>query len=362
MPNPLEEIKLFSEETRAIVRAGLPLDGLPGSSSAAARKTLGNVVSEIRGKTDNGLALSEIVDQVPDSKKMMVACVAAGLKSGRLEQSLELLGDVATDVLEIRRRIRAALVYPCVIILIATGLFWLISRVFLHVISKAVQTGGGGFSRALEQLLVWDRQYSWWPWLIPVSMLLFVIVPFFCRPRGLLSLRGPEKLMLLIPGVSWLLTNLQFYTASRIFSLLVHNQVPLADSLVIAGASSEHAGLNRSFRAAAQLSERGELDELQIDDLWKSGSLPPLLAVALKDSQGSEDRLKRTLSGVTSHYLRRLDSGLQALRDYVPVGLTVFLAGTAVLLFAIAIFWPMVEFYSSIIEDASLVPSMEGQR
>lgn len=355
MQNSPDNIKLFCDEAAALVRAGLPLDGIAGTSSRLSATKLKAIVESVQQQTANGASTTEVIDaasSAPD--RLVTATVAAGLASGKLEHSLEMLGDVASDVKQIRQRLKAALIYPAFIMIIATGLFTFFIRHFLVATAQAMQTPESSLSPVLQMLFNWDQQFWWWPILVPVAMVLLVVVPFFCRPAGVIQLRGTEKLVKLIPGVPAVLTSLQFYHASRVLSLLIHQNVPLNAALVIAGTCSERTGLNAAFREAARDLEAGELAETKIDRLWKSGRLPPLLAVALKNSDGSEQRLQLSLTGVTSHYHRRLETGMTILRQYVPIGLTIFLAGTTVLLYSVAVFWPMVELYTNIVQEGDL--------
>lgn len=385
MKNSLDDIQRFCDEAAALVKAGLPLDGIAGTSSRVSANKLQALVEGVQKQTADGKSVAEVIDAV-DSKteRLVTATVAAGLASGKLQHGLEMLGDVAADVKVIRQRLKAALVYPAIVMVIAAGLFSFFIRHFLVVTAEAMQEPYGSLSPVLQTLLAWDQQYSWWPIAIPIVIVLLVVIPIFCRPAGIINLRGTENLMKLIPGVRPVLTSLQFYHASRVLSLLIHHGVPLNEALVIAGTCSERTGLNAAFRKAAKNLEAGETlsgstssnaipagetlaNETQsekaklgkrisgkLDAVWKPGQLPPLLAVALKESNGSEARLKLSLTGVTSHYHRRLQTGLMILRQYVPVGLTVFLAGTTVLLYSVAVFWPMVELYSSFVQEGDI--------
>ncbi len=355
MQKPLEDIKLFCDEASALVRAGLPLDGIASTSSRLSATKLKVLVESIQQQTANGESIAEIIDatkSAPD--RLVTATVAAGLASGKLEHSLEMLGDVAADVKQIRQRLKSALIYPALIMVIATGLFTFFIRHFLVATAQAMRTPESSLSPILQTLFNWDQQFWWWPSMIPVAMLLLVVAPVFYRPAGIIQLRGTEKLVKLIPGVPSVLTSLQFYHASRVLALLIHQNVPLNTALVIAGTCSERTGLKAAFREAAQHLEAGELADSKIQQLWKRGQLPPLLAVALKNSDSSEQRLKLSLTGVTSHYHRRLETGMTILRQYVPIGLTIFLAGTTVLLYSVAVFWPMAELYTSIMQEGDL--------
>ncbi|MEP3481654.1 MAG: type II secretion system F family protein [Fuerstiella sp.] len=355
MQKSLEDIKLFCDEASALVRAGLPLDGIAGTSSRLSATKLKALVESIQQQTANGEPIAKIIDatrSAPD--RLVTATVAAGLASGKLEHSLEMLGDVAADVRQVRQRLKSALIYPASIMVIATGLFAFFIRHFLVATAQALLTSKGSLSPVLQTLFDWDQQFWWWPIMVPLAMVLVVVVPLFCRPAGIIQLRGTEKLVKLIPGVSGVLTSLQFYHASRVLSLLIHQNVPLNTALVISGACSERTGLNAAFREAAQRLEAGELADSKIQGLWKHGQLPPLITVALKNSNCSEQRLKLSLTGVTSHYHRRLETGMTILRQYVPIGLTIFVAGTTVLLYSVAVFWPMVELYANIIQEGDL--------
>lgn len=359
MQTSLEDIKELCDEASALVKVGLPLDGLSAFSSESAGNEIRGIVQQVQEQTASGKSVAQIIDATPQGpERLLTAAVAGGLASGRLEASLEMLGDVASDMLQIRHRLTAALIYPIIIIVIASGLTWLITTQLFFRLAQATQGAFGGLSPTLRTvvttLLDWHQQFPWWPLAVPVAVAASLVIPLFLNRSGIVGMRGPEKLLLLIPGVRSVLTSLQFYHASRVLSLLIDNNISLADALAISAACSERSGLRDAFKKAANDLNNGQLAQTRIDQLWQSGQLPPLIAVALKDSNGSEQQLKLSLTGVTSHYQRRLDAGMLVLRQYVPVGLTVILGGTTVLLYAIAVFWPIVAFYTSIVQEGDV--------
>lgn len=341
----LEDIQNISNEVSSIVRAGLPLEsGLAGSSSTR----ISQLASTITDRLAEGEATEVLVSEAPDhATRMLTAAVAVGVRSGRLADAIELMGNLAGDLIGLRRRVLQSLSYPLAVLLIGILLFmtwihWFLAKAY-DLMTDRGSTGG-----LLHRLIEFDQQFWWWPIAIPAVLIIILMWWTATGRASSMAFRGPERLLLLFPGVSAVVRDLQFYLLTRFVIQMVERQRPLAESLVLAGACSGNAQLESACSQAARKVEAG-VEAFEIPDRWRPGMLPPLLAASLQQAETSEEQILQRLRGTAGHYHRRLNVNLAWLQHVVPAAMFVIIGGGTVALYSLAFFWPVVEVYRSVI-------------
>ena len=341
----LEDIQNISNEVSSIVRAGLPLEsGLAQSSTAQ----LSRLASMITKQLEDGVSPDKLVSDSPDhATRMLTAAVAVGVRSGRLADSIELMGNLASDLIGLRRRVLQSLSYPLIVLLVGILLFmtwihWFLGKAY-DLMTDRGSTGG-----LLPRLIEFDQHCWWWPLAIPIAVLLVAAWWTMTGRASSMAFRGPERILLLLPGVGAVVRDLQFYLLTRLLTQMIERKQPLHESLVLAGACSGSAGLEAACNRASRQVEAGVNAFPPVQE-WQQGQLPPLLAACLNQPDGNEELLIRRLEGIAGHYRRRLNVNLTWLRHVVPVAMFVIIGGSTVALFSLAFFWPVVEVYRSVL-------------
>jgi len=126
--------------------------------------------------------------------------------------------------------------------------------------------------------------------------------------------------------------------------MLVERQVPLDESLLLAGACCGSESLDAACRQAVQQVRNGTLPTSGKDAEWMPGQIPPLLQACLRRPP-HEAEFQQRLVSVAGYYRRRLQISMSWLRNIVPVAMFIILGGGTVLLYALIVFWPVVEVY-----------------
>lgn len=120
----LDELVALNDELIALVRSGVPLEkglialgkDLPGR--------LGELARSLGRRLESGESLADTLD---DSKegfpRVYQAVVAAGIRSGRLSSALEGISTAARRAAEVRRVMIVSLVYPIVVLMVASFMF-----------------------------------------------------------------------------------------------------------------------------------------------------------------------------------------------------------------------------------------------
>lgn len=120
---PLGEKILFSKNLGVMIGAGLPLTrALDALKQETRHEAFKAVIGDLIERTKQGSPLSENIKAHPKVfPELFSAMVAAGEKSGKLEESLQILTHQMQNDYELRRRVRGALIYPAVIITAMVG-------------------------------------------------------------------------------------------------------------------------------------------------------------------------------------------------------------------------------------------------
>src|SRR3989338_4775501 len=115
---------LFSRNLGAMLSAGLPLARALAVIERQTKNTkMSSVISQIssdvrRGETLHG-ALAKFPNVFP---KLFVAMVRAGEEGGDLSASLQVISDQMERMYNLKKKIRGALIYPCIILIAIFGI------------------------------------------------------------------------------------------------------------------------------------------------------------------------------------------------------------------------------------------------
>ena len=140
----LEDVQQISEEIRWLVRSRLPLE--QHLASAGQGTQLQKLTRSITEGLDRGEPLAEIVrSQKQGVPRMLASAVAAGVRAGDLAASVEMMGDMASDLVDLRRQVVSAITYPLTIVLSAWLLFVLLLQQALIRIWDSAQSLGVQF-------------------------------------------------------------------------------------------------------------------------------------------------------------------------------------------------------------------------
>lgn len=348
----LEDIQHLSDEVRLLVRAGLPLEQHLAAAGRGHSSRLQEVTQAIADGLGQGHSLQQVVEQSGvGASRMLASAVAAGVRTGDLATTIEMMGDFAGDLELLRRQIFAAMIYPATILTLAYALFALVVRHGLIQIRAMILDFQISVHPVLEQLMQWNETHPEWLWFPPAAALIVVTVWLGSGRAAAMEFRGPERLLLLLPGISGVIRDMRFYTLTRMLSLLIEKQVPLPDALLVAGSTCGSDDLDRACRQTAEQVRNGTASGILPGSRWRRGQLPPLLRACLQQTATDGDRFHIRLKAITEHYRTRLEFNTAWLTAVLPCLLLVIIGGGTVLLYASSVFWPVIEIYRSASAD-----------
>jgi type IV pilus assembly protein PilC len=273
-----KHICAFTRQLSILQDAGLPivrsLKILEGNMKAGRLKnTLMDVCDEIEG----GATLSEAMSKSPKVfSRLYVNMIKAGEAGGALETILQRLADFLERAESLKRKVKGAMIYPVVVMVIAC----LILTFIMIKIVPTFQTMFEEFDLDLPaptQLLIAMSSYIVRYWflmvLIPMVFLLLVkLIKKFKHGR-----MGFDQFIIKVPVFGGLLEKNILARTTRTLGTLVSSGVPILEALNITRETSNNAMFERMFAKVSEAIREGEV----ISKPLKENSVPGFHPMAL---------------------------------------------------------------------------------
>src|SRR5215210_1527627 len=141
----LDDLVIFSRQLATMINAGLPIvRALYVLSEQTVNPKLKDVVVEMRKDVEAGLSLSEALEKHPEAfSRLYVEMVKAGEIGGMLDGVLLRIADQLEKDQDLRRKVRAAMTYPIVVLVLAILAASFMLIFIVPVFAKMFQDLGG---------------------------------------------------------------------------------------------------------------------------------------------------------------------------------------------------------------------------
>jgi type II secretory pathway component PulF len=334
-PLSVEDVVVLNDEIRAMVRAGIPLDlGLRGTGGRS-QGALREVCDSLGRHLEMGASLDESLQaeqhRLPPAYR---AVIAAGLRTGRIDEVLASLSALAESTVSLRRQVRLSLIYPTIILILAYGLFVTFVMYLVPQLQRTYEIFELRDSIWVSVLLWLHRTVIVWGIAVPAVALGLLMLWWIVRRL----LPGPGEDLLpgrWIPGGR----DLALARFSQMLALLVEHEVPLPEGCRLAGEASGDALLQEeSHRVAAAIETGRPLSEA----IGAARQIPAFLRwlIVVGDRQGTLAASLR--QGAAVHQQRALTK-LDWFQRVVPPVIVLGCCGSIVLLYALTLFLPLTE-------------------
>ena len=336
----LEQLIGLNDQILAIVRAGVPLELGLAAGGKDAREGMGAISLRLAERMSRGASLPEALSAPGEPfPPVYRAVVEAGLKAGRLPAALESVSDLGRAVLDLRQRIGIAMIYPLIVLSVAYGIF----LVFVTALVDRFQDAYAGFHLpvhgALQVLIALRDTIAWWGWLLPVLLAGGVGWWSITIRRATLSIVGRESGLGWVPGIGRIATNYFWATFADLLALLIEQQVPLPEAVVLAADATGQPRMQESARHLAAAIAGGQT--------WTASRELPGFPTFLKwlMTQGQQQgNLVPALRQFADGYRRRAQYGIEWIRLAFPSAAALLIGGGAAFCYALSLFLPLVGF------------------
>ncbi len=327
---------LFSRQLSTLIDAGLPLlQSLRNVSSQTTSKPLKAVLSEVISAVEGGQSLSASMEQHPRVfSRVYISMIAAGEASGTLDVSLQRLADQQEKDADIVAKVRGAMIYPLIVILV----MGLVLGFMLIKVLPQVQVLYDGFPGAdmpfITRMLLGASALLtkfWWVAAIIAGILAVLGTKYVQTGPGKEVL---DKLKMRSPLIGGLFMKMYMARFARTGGTLVSSGVPLIQMLEITGDAVNNVHVERSLDRAIEKVRGGKslADALDGDPSFLD-LVPNMLRIG--EQSGS---LEQMLGKTADYYEKEVDNEIKNVQTIIePVmmvllGVVAFVIVAAVLL------------------------------
>lgn len=295
----IKELNEFTKLLRTLIKSGMPInDALDVLLDGAEDTPLNRALRQVKADISEGIALSTALGRHPEVfPEIYIKTIVAGEKSGALENILQRLTEYFVSTMTIRRKIIAAMIYPCILLMV--------SAMAVSYMVVAVVPEFSGLFRSLgvplpllTSMLLWTSDFMGeWFWVIIFALFLLGsgLYSYVKSPAGRLN---ADKMKLALPVVRDLELNYAFSQFSRTLATMVEGGIPLLESLHVVLDSIENKVLATRFAALPELLEKG----LGFGRALKKIPGAPMVMVRIIHVGEESGNLGEMLDNLADHY------------------------------------------------------------
>jgi general secretion pathway protein F len=334
------ELALMTRQLATLIRSGLPVEqALSAVARQSGKARVERIVLSVRGRVLEGHSLAQaLAGEAHSFNDMYRATVAAGEKSGHLEQVLEQLAQYLEERDDTGRTVSQALVYPAFILVFS---LIIISFLMAYVVPKVVAV----FTQQHHALPLLTRImislsdfFRDWIWLVALLLVIAVVaVVRALKNSEALRFRLHAKLTHL-PLFGRLLRVSDSARLASTLGILARSGVPLVDALFIAAQVVSNLAIRQSVEEVARRVREGGSFHRALD---KSGYFPPMLVQMIASGEVSGE-LDTMLTRAAAYQERELRATITTLVGLLGPMMLLVMAGFVVLV-VLSVMLPIIQ-------------------
>ncbi len=321
----LRDVTIFSRQFATVINAGLPVvQSLAILSRQADKAKMKETLTKVREDVETGLPLSDALSKHPSIfNRLYVFLVRAGEVSGNLDGILERVADYFEKQSALRGKIRSAMTYPAVVLVIALAVtYFLLTGIVPQFAGILDQLGGDlpVITRVLVAISDYLQNFWWLNLILIVGLIVFVT--FYYRTNN--GRHVIDRIMLKLPILGPLVQKSSIASFSSTFGLLLKSGVNIVESIEITKGTAGNIIVEDILDEAKNAVQRGEQISTTLSKY--PNVYPPLVSsmIAIGEETGAVDTM---LEKIAEFYDREVDEAVEGLTAALEPMLIVFLGG-----------------------------------
>lgn len=323
---------IFSRQLSTLIDAGLPIiQALRTVADQTKNKPMQLVISKVISDVEGGSTLSVSMSKYPNVfNQVYISMVAAGETSGTLDVSLERLANQQEKDAELVGKVRGAMIYPVIVILVMIGV---VSFMLVKVLPQ-VQVLYDGIKGAelpmITQVLLAASNFLikfWWLMAVLFVSAVVSIIKWYKTPAGRLFF---DRLKMKAPAVGQLFMKLYMARFARTGTTLVGSGVPLIQTLEITARSVDNVHVEEAILQAAEKVKGGKALSVALQGNPNFLDLVPQMLKIGEDSGAIEQMLAKT----ADYYEKEVDQQIRTVSSIIEPVMMVILGVVALVVIA----------------------------
>jgi type IV pilus assembly protein PilC len=342
-----DDLVMFTRQLSAMVSAGVPLLRALTSleqhtESAALKKVLATIIVDVQGGAQLGDALAKYPNTFSD---VYVNMVRAGEAAGILDEILKRLAMQQEKSSTIRKKVKSAMTYPMVLIVITVIAFFGLMLFVIPQIGKLLKDLGGPDAElpALTQIMLGISAFmtNYWFILLPAAIggIIFLL-RYIKTPKGKSQL---HHLVLKVPGIKGIVTKVCVARFARTFSALMGAGVAVLEALDVTSRAVGNVVYEKELKDAAEKVKNGATLSSVIEKSTLFPAIVPQM-LAVGEETGQTDTV---LVKVADFYEEEVDVAIDGLSSIIEPVMIVIM-GSMVGLIAASVMGPIAGLAQSI--------------
>ncbi len=320
-----KELVVFTRTMATMIDAGLPLvQCLDILGSSSDHKTFKKVIMDVKVAVESGGTFSEALARHPRVfDNLFVNLIAAGEVGGILDTILNRLAAYMEKAAVLKRRVKAAMVYPISVTVIAIGIVVLMLVKVIPVFEKMFKDFGGELPKPTQvvvSLSHFVQNYLFHGFGLVVAV--FFIVRYIYRTeKGRFYF---DALFLKLPVFGNLIRKVAVARFSRTLATMLTSGVPILEALEIVARTSGNAIVEREILTAKAAIAEGKT----IAEPLQGSKIFPSMVVQMIGVGEQTGAMDAMLGKIADFYDDEVDAAVTGLTSLLEPVMMVVLGGS----------------------------------
>ena len=337
-------ISRFTRQFATMIGAGLPMvQCLEILSQQTESSEFRKIIATVKENVQSGTTLSEALSrQKKVYDDLYVNMVEAGEIGGALDTILIRLANYREKADALARKVKGALVYPAVVVSVATLVTFIMLRFIVPVFAKMFRGVGAELPAPTQIILGVSAFLQSYMWII-VAMFVALLVGlryYYKTENGRMNI---DKFMLKLPVIGIVLRKSAVAKFTRTLGTLLSSGVSILDALEITAKTAGNRVIQRAIqRSVVSIAEGDTITQ----PLKETGVFPPMVTqmISVGEKTGGLDDM---LNKIADFYEEEVDAAVAALTSLIePV--IIVLMGMVIGFILVAMYLPMFDIIGKI--------------
>lgn len=333
----LKEMVVMSRQLATLVRAGISIvESLQSVEEQSGNLFLKETLATVRLDIMKGSTLTDAMKKHPKVfNETYIALASAGETGGVLERTLEIAGHQMDQEAELQEKVKAAFVYPLIVLVASLGVVVFMLVFIVPVFAKVYQQFHATLPPVTQLLIVLsDILLRWW-WIVVLTSY-GAIMGFKAYVKTDKGKRHLDILKLKAPLLGGLNRKIAVARFTQTFAGAVKAGVPILRALSISAQTSGNVIIIEAIKRVINFVKEGSTLAVPLE---QCGEFPPMVTrmIAAGEHSGNLDSM---LEEVTRFYERDIQYTVDRLTKMMEPAMTVVVGGI-VLFVLLALYMPI---------------------
>ncbi len=315
---------MFTRQLSTLIGAGLPLaTSLRTVAEQTEAKAMKSIVEEILIHVESGKPLHEAFAGYPDVfNGVYLALIQAGETSGTLDLALKRLADQEEKDAAMMSKIRGALIYPAIILVVIIGVLAFMMIMVVPQVKNLYEDMGEALP-GLTQFLVGITDFfgQFW-WLVAMIIMGIAVGCWYAVKRTPVGRKVADTIKIDMPLFGALFRKLYVSRFARTAEMMLATGVPMLDSIKIAIGAVSNTVVEEEYSKSLEIIKGGKALSESLRDREYMLPLVPQMA-SIGEESGQIDEM---LGKAAQVYENELDEQINNISTMIEPILMVIMA------------------------------------